>query len=86
MRWLDCLRHDKEAYHDYLVFLDEQKNFTRAQFDSVKDLNEVLRIKGRVEAFIQLELHVTEQEREDADAADRAAQRERDAAGPFRVV
>lgn len=86
MRWLDCLRRDKEAYHDYLVFLDEQKNFTRAQFDSAKDLNEVLRIKGRVEAFIQLELHVTEQEREDADAAERAAQRERDAAGPFRVA
>ena len=61
--------------------LGEQRRFAEGQFIHAKDMDAVNKIKGRVEGMIGLELIATQHEREEADAAERATQRERAHAG-----
>ena len=81
MLWLNHLRKDAAAYHDFLSFLAEQKSIAEGQFLHAKDMEAVNKIKGRVEGMIGFELIATQHEREEADAAERATQRERAHAG-----
>lgn len=82
MLWLNHLRKDAAAYHDFLAFLNDQKNLAAMQFLHAKDMESVNKIKGRVEGLTVLELFTTEDEREKTDAAERAAERARAIAGP----
>lgn len=81
MLWLDHLRKDAAAYHDFVAFLAEQRTLAERQFIHARDMEAVNKIKGRVEGMIGLELIATQHEREEADATERAAQRERAHAG-----
>lgn len=81
MLWLEHLRKDPAAYHDFVAFLGDQKRLAEGQFLHAKDMEQVNKIKGRVEGMIGFELIATQHEREEADAAERATQRERAHAG-----
>jgi len=81
MLWLNHLRKDASAYHDFLSFIAEQKSLAEGQFLHAKDMEAVNKIKGRVEGMIGLELIATQDEREESHAAERIAQRERASAG-----
>ncbi len=81
MLWLEHLQKDPAAYHDFVAFLADQRRFAEGQFIHAKDMDAVNKIKGRVEGMIGLELIATQHEREEADAAERATQRERAHAG-----
>ena len=81
MLWLEHLRKALVAYHDFVAFLSEQKRIAEGQFLHAKDMEQVNKIKGRVEGMIGLELIATQHEREEADATERATQRERAHAG-----
>lgn len=81
MLWLEHLRQSTEAYRDFLAFLAAQKGHAAMQFLTAKDMEAINKIKGRVEGLTVLELFVTEKEREDADAANRTAERERERTG-----
>ena len=81
MLWLNHLRKDVAAYHDFLSFLAEQKSIAEGQFLHAKDMEAVNKIKGRVEGMIGIELIATQDEREESHAAERIAQRERASAG-----
>ena len=81
MLWLEHLRKDPAAYHDFVAFLGEQKRIAEGQFLHAKDMEQVNKIKGRVEGMIGIELIATQDEREESHAAERIAQRERASAG-----
>ena len=81
MLWLEHLQKDPAAYHDFVAFLADQRRFAEGQFIHARDMDAVNKIKGRVEGMIGLELIATQHEREEADAAERATQRERAYAG-----
>lgn len=85
MLWLDHLRQNPAAYANFLEFLRDQKSNAAMQFLQAKDMEAINKIKGRVEGLTVLELFTTEREREEADAANRLAERERERAGQPRV-
>ena len=81
MLWLEHLRKDPAAYHDFVAFLGEQKRIAEGQYNHAKDMEQVHNTNGRVEGMVGLELIATQHEREEADAAERVTQRERAHAG-----
>lgn len=71
MLWLTALKEHREGYYSYQEYLNERIEQAQRLFLGAKDFEEVLKIKGRVEALQTLLLEVTAEEREELAARGR---------------
>ena len=65
MIWLNALKEHRLGYEDYKEFLERRIKDTGIMFMSTTNFEDVLKIKGRIEALQTLLLEVTAEEREE---------------------
>lgn len=79
--WVTHLRANQQAMADFLLWCDQAIQETTPQFRRATNFEGISKIQGRIEG-IDLMVHtVTQLDKEQRDAAERHAQRERAAAG-----
>ena len=79
--WIVHLRANPQAMADFLLFCDQAIEQANKHFRRATNFEGVSKVQGRIEAIEGLVQAVTLVDKEQRDAAERLAQRERAAAG-----